>query len=193
MEREAANVSGSLVLRGVLALIFGVAAVFWPGITLLTLVYLFSAFILINGVLDLVFGITRLGTSSMSVWTRVLPLLFGIVQVGVGVYLLRHPGVGFATFILLIGFTLLIRGVFEIVEGLFEDGSAMYRVVMIVGGLLAALAGILVLFQPAAGGVAFVWILGVYALITGPLMIALAMDINRQSKELSGAKPIRVK
>ncbi len=188
MEREAANLSGSLVLRGVLALLFGVAAVFWPGLTLVTLVYLFSAFILINGVLDLVFGIVRLADADKSVLTRVLTLLFGVIQVGVGVYLLRHPGVGFATFILLIGFTLLVRGVFEVVDGLFEEGSSMYRIVMIIGGLLAALAGILILFQPAKGGVAFVWILGVYALITGPLLIALAMDINREAKAL---KPSR--
>ncbi len=191
MYQEAANLSGSLVLRGVLALLFGVAAVFWPGLTLVTLVYLFSAFILINGVMDLVFGLTRFVATDQSMLTRMLTLLFGVAQVGVGVYLLRHPSVSFATFILLVGFTLLVRGVFEVVDGLFEDGSSMYRTVMIIGGLMAAIAGVLVLFQPEKSGVAFVWILGVYALITGPLLIALAMDVNRQAAVL--AKPVRTR
>lgn len=115
-------------------------------------------------------------------------LLFGILQVGVGIYLLRHPTVSFATLVLLIGFTLIIRGVFDIVSGLFDEGSSMYKAVMIIGGILAGLAGILVLFQPAKAGVAFVWILGVYALIVGPLTIALAMDVNKTAKLASGKK-----
>lgn len=185
---DARSLSGSLALRGVLALLFGVAAVFWPGITLVTLVYLFSAFVLVNGVVDLVFGVGRLANSDLSIVSRVVMLLFGILQVGVGIYLLRHPTVSFATLVLLIGFTLIIRGVFDIVSGLFDEGSSMYKAVMIIGGILAGLAGILVLFQPAKAGVAFVWILGVYALIVGPLTIALAMDVNKTAKLASGKK-----
>lgn len=175
-----ANVSGSMVLKGILLILFGAAAVFWPGLTLLTFVYIFSALLLINGVLDLVFGIGRLvdGADQMA-WNRFLLVLFGVIQIGVGVYLLRHPAVGFTTFALLIAFVFLIRGIFEIVDGLFEEREGLYRGVMVIAGVLAALAGILMFFQPARGGIAFVWILGVYALIAGPLLIALALDMDR--------------
>lgn len=179
---EATNVSGGLMLKGLLLVLFGAAAVFWPGETILVLVYLFSALILINGVLDLVLGIGRIAGGEELALSRALPLLFGIFQVGVGIYLLRHPTVGFRTLILLIGFTLLIRGLFEIVDGLFEVGTNMYRGVMVVGGVLAALAGILMFFQPERAGIAFVWVLGVYALIVGPLLIALAFDATRLSR-----------
>jgi uncharacterized membrane protein HdeD (DUF308 family) len=179
MDTQATNLGGSLVLRGVLAILFGAAAVFWPGLTLVTLVYLFSAFVLVNGVVDLIYGIGRAASVSFSSMSRVLTLLFGALQIGVGVYLLRHPRVSFATLILLIGFTLIVRGVFEIVAGLFEEGSALFKSVMVIGGVIAAIAGVVILFQPVAGGVAFVWVLGVYALITGPMLIALALDINK--------------
>lgn len=188
MEREATNLSGSLVVRGILAIIFGVAAIFWPGLTLVTLVYLFSAFILVNGIMDLIFGVDRLISGAQAVWTRILMLLVAVLQIGVGVYLLRHPGVSFATLILLIGFTFIVRGVFEIVSGLFEKASSSYKVLTILGGILAFVAGIVVLFQPVTSGVVFVWILGVYALITGPLMIALAMDVKRNAAPTTKAK-----
>ncbi len=174
------EMSGSLVLQGVLAILFGIAAVFWPGLTLVTLVYLFSSFILITGLVDLVFGIKNLGDSQKSVFSRFGGVLLGVLQLGVGVYLLRHPHVSFATFILLIGFTLIVRGLVEIVLGLFERGnSALFKMVMIVGGLISLAVGIIVLLQPVASGVAFVWILGWYALITGPMFIALGSDARK--------------
>ncbi|HSX30322.1 MAG TPA: DUF308 domain-containing protein [Candidatus Saccharimonadales bacterium] len=181
-DAQLSHLTGGLVLRGVVAILFGIAAVFWPGITLLTLLYLFATFLLIGGVFELVYGIGRLGSAGTSVLTRVLTPLLGLLQMGVGVYLLRHPHVTFATFILLIGFILIIRGVFEVVEGLFEEGPSLYRIVMILVGLLAALAGILILFQPKAAGVAFVWILGLYALITGPMLIAAAVETHKLSR-----------
>lgn len=168
-----------LTLRGIAALLFGIAAVFWPGITLVTLVYLFSAFILVSGVIEVVHGIgaiTHRGT-----WF--LTLLLGVLQIGVGVYLLRHPLVSFATLILLIGFTLIVRGVIEGVSAFTEDASASMKTLLVIGAIISVLAGIVVLFQPAAGGVAFVWILGLYALISGPLLIAMSLDVKKLAKD----------
>lgn len=183
MDRELSNLTGGLALRGVVALLFGIAAVFWPGETLLTLLYLFAAFMLVGGIFELIYGVGKLAAPGVSVLTRVLAPLIGLLQMAVGVYLLRHPHVTFGTFILLIGFILIIRGVVEVVTALFEEGPSMSRVVMVIVGLLAVLAGILVLFQPAASGVAFVWIIGLYALIAGPLMLAAAFETNRLSRE----------
>ncbi len=188
MDRELSNMTGGLALQGVAAVLFGIAAVFWPGETLLTLLYLFAAFMLIAGIFELVYGIGRLASSGVAVLTRVVTPLVGLVQMVVGVYLLRHPHVTFRTFILLIGFVLIVRGVLEITSGLFEEGPSMFRTVMIIVGLLAVLAGILVLFQPASAGVAFVWIIGLYALIVGPLLLATAFEVNRLARGTGTAR-----
>lgn len=170
---------GTLLLRGILATLFGIAAVFWPGMTLVTLVYLFGGFILASGLVGLVTGLVAAKDTAMN---RVLVVILSLVEVGVGVYLLRHPAVSFATLILLIGFTLIIRGVFDVVGGLFESGaSATYKLLTVIGGLLAGLAGVIILFQPAAAGVAFVWLLGLYALLAGPLLIALSFDVKKHA------------
>jgi uncharacterized membrane protein HdeD (DUF308 family) len=162
-----------LTVRGIAAILFGVAAVFWPGLTLVTLVYLFSAFILVYGVVDIVHGLTQIGRGGLG---SVLTLLLGFLEIGVGVYLLRHVTVAFSTLILLIGFMLIIRGIFEIVMAFMGDQAATSRTLLIVGGGIATLAGVIVLRQPVSSGVAFVWVLGVFALITGPMLIALSID-----------------
>jgi uncharacterized membrane protein HdeD (DUF308 family) len=94
----------------------------------------------------------------------------------VGVYLYRHPLVSIATLILIIGLTLIGIALFDLFAGIFGDGTATYRTVLVLTGLLAGIAGLIMLFQPVSGGVAFVWILGIYSLITGPLLLALAFE-----------------
>ncbi len=162
----------SLVLRGVAGILFGIAAVFWPGITLVTLVYLFSIFILVNGTIDIVESIIALSRKGSWVWK----MLLGFAELGVGVYLVRHPQVTFTTLILLIGLVLIAKGVFEVIMAIMEDFSATEKTLMIIGGALAVVVGIAILLQPVSGGVAFVWVLGLYALLTGPMWIALGID-----------------
>lgn len=166
------NMWESLVLRGIAGILFGIAAVFWPGITLITLVYIFSIYILISGIIDIVESIRSISHGNSWLWK----LLIGFAEIGVGVYLVRHPNVSFATLILLVGLVLIARGVFEVVLAMLEDYSATEKTLMIIGGALAVIVGIAILMQPASGGVAFVWVLGLYALLTGPMWIALGID-----------------
>ncbi|MBX4201570.1 DUF308 domain-containing protein [Candidatus Saccharibacteria bacterium] len=165
-----------LTIRGIITTLFGLAAIFWPQETLVTLVYLFSALILISGVARLITGVSRIGHHQLGFLT----LLMGLLELGVGVYLIRHPHVTFATFILLAGFLLIVNGVFGVVGALFDKTTATERTLSLIVGAIAVLAGIVVLFQPEASGVAFVWILGLYALLTGPLMIAMSLDIRKE-------------
>src|SRR3982751_3577092 len=91
---------GALAIRGMVAIAFGIAAVFWPGVTLVTIVYLFGAYILVSGLVSLIMGLTNLGGKSDTIWSRVLVILVALVELGIGIYLLRHPLVTFATLIL---------------------------------------------------------------------------------------------
>lgn len=161
-----------MIFRGVAGILFGIAAIFWPGLTLVTLVYIFSIYILISGIAGMVDGIMAISRGGSWIWK----LLVGAAELAVGVYLVRHPNVSFATLILLIGLILIARGVFGVVLAMLEDLSATEKTLLIIGGVLGVIVGIAILLQPAAGGVAFVWVLGLYALLTGPMMIALGID-----------------
>lgn len=184
VELPASQVADALwwvsMTQAIFAVLFGIAAIFWPGETLVVLVYLFSAYVLLWGILELAHGlmsIRRRGT-----WW--LTALLGVLGLGVGVYLVRHPGVSFATLILLIGLTFVVRGVLAVVAAFLDQMSATQRALTIFVGALAVIAGIAVLLQPASGGVAFVWVLGLYALIYGVLMFVLALEARNTYLEL---------
>jgi uncharacterized membrane protein HdeD (DUF308 family) len=163
----------ALVLGGLATLVLGVAVVFWPGLTLTTLLYLFSAFVLAVGVFDVFAGLGTVGSAD----TWFLPVLLGAFELGVGVYLLRHPGVKFSTFILLIGFTLIARGIVEAVGSYFNVLTGVKsQALSYLCGLAALVAGIIILFSKESGGTSFVWLLGLYAIVVGTLQIAALSD-----------------
>jgi uncharacterized membrane protein HdeD (DUF308 family) len=152
-------------------------ALFWPGLTLVTLVYIFAAYILVSGIVDTVMGFTSIGHKD-SFW--LLTLLLGIAEVAVGVYMVRNPSVSFTVLVLVIGFTFLLRGVVEIVAAFMDkapDGAN--RTLLVIAGLLGIVAGVFTLRQPVSAGVAFVWVLGLYALVVGPMQIARATAAKR--------------
>jgi uncharacterized membrane protein HdeD (DUF308 family) len=159
----------ALVSSGVATLIFGVTIIFWPGLTLLVVLYLFSAYALINGVLNIMSALGVIGIDD----TWFLAAALGVFEVGVSVYLLRHVTVKFSTLILLIGFTLIARGVIEAVCAYFGEGAnPKVRALSYLGGLGALAAGIVVLLAKQQHGVSFVWLLGVYGIVAGTLELA---------------------
>lgn len=164
-----------LTIRGVAALLFGFAALFWPGVTLYTLVLLFSAWVLVDGVVRLISGIGHLGEHAHGL----LSMVVGFVEIGGGVYLLRHPGITLQTFLGVIGFLLIINGVIGAIASLTARETATGKMLGIMLGIVAVLAGIFMLMEPVSSGLAFTWVLGLYGLITGPMLIAMSLDLHK--------------
>jgi uncharacterized membrane protein HdeD (DUF308 family) len=164
----------SLMFRGGAAIVFGIAAVFWPGLTAEVLLYLFAAFVLMDGFLALVLGLTRL----KQINSGALLLLTGLLELAVGAFLLRNPDITFATLILVLGLSLIAMGFFNFAHAFASSKQLITtRTMHALLGVLGFVIGAVVLMQPVAGGLAFVWILGLYALIAGPIMIAMSTDI----------------
>ncbi len=157
------------VTGGVAALLFGIAAVFWPQITLLVILYLFSTYVLIAGIINVIEGISEISVTDS--WF--LTIILGLFEVGVGIYLLRHPHVVFTTLVLLIGFVLIASGIVDCIAAYISEGlSSKTRAIGYLIGLISVIAGIIVLFAKNKNGVAFVWLLGVYGIVAGTLKIA---------------------
>ena len=185
--REEAYLTGQwwvLTIQGIAAILFGIAAVFWPGLTLVSFVYLFGLYLLVAGVVAMLGGLFSISKSG----TWVLSVLLGLVMLGLGVYLLRHPATTFELLMILTGSALVVWGIVEAVVALSKGGaSATSKTLALMASVVAVLAGVLVFFQPAASGVAFVWVVGLFALINGPLWIALSLDVKRAHDELTVA------
>jgi uncharacterized membrane protein HdeD (DUF308 family) len=156
---------------GVVSILFGIVALFWPGLTVGLLVILFSIFILVWGVIGIIVSISS--TSTDKFWW--LELIFSILAIGLAVYLLRNPVVAAMIWIFSIGLTFLVRGVVDILEGLFDGNrTGGDRVLAFILGALGIVAGIITLLYPVSAGLAVVWIIGLYALLYGSLLIAFS-------------------
>ncbi len=163
-----------LIVRGIAAILFGVVAFIWPGLTGLVLVMAFGAFALIDGVFAVVTGISRLGHSSRG-WAF---LVEGLLGVGVGVAALLLPSLVAVALIYLIAAWAVITGIFEIVSAVQLRKEITNEWALGIGGLLSILFGVLVMFQPATGGLALVWILGGYAIAFGILLIVAGIRLR---------------
>lgn len=173
----------SLRLQGVAAILFGVAAMIWPGITINVLVYLFA-------VLLLVYGVVHAAVASMNIKRSgkyVLLLLVGLAEVVLGVYLLQSPDMALDTFALILAFIFIFRGVFTVVRSIRLYASTMRITQILLGAIEILIATVLFIF-PLGSIVALVWIVGLYALIAGLIMLAMAADITKTKRVKSSVR-----
>ncbi len=175
------SIVGLVVAQGVIGVLFGIAALFWPETTVRIFAVLFGAFVLVWGITVLIQSLFNM--SKWHLWW--LELIFGVLILGLGVFLVRSPEVTLAWLILMIGFTFIARGIVDVIEAFFSKDTAVKssRLLYILSGLVSFAAGVIVLLHPATTGLAFIWIVGLYAIIEGVILIVLA----KRFRELSEA------
>lgn len=176
------------VLQGVLTVLFGILALFLPGLTLVTLVYLFAIYVVIWGVLEVVRGFVQIGKVG-SWW---FSILFGIAAVGVGVYLIRNPDTLANVFLITVGGLILFRGVFDLFMAAFVLKSNDNRFLWVLSGILGIIAAIVLWRHPVTASLAFVWVMGLYSVIVGAVTIAFGFRVHSSGGELEEESPKRV-
>ncbi|OWJ56828.1 HdeD family acid-resistance protein [Paraburkholderia caledonica] len=160
-----------LILRGTVALLFGMLALFWPGLTLLLLITLFSAYAIAGGIVTIVAAI-RYRSTHGTWWVL---LLLGICSVATGVIAALVPGLTTLVLIAVIGANAIITGVLDLIAATRLHRRLRNAWMLVLTGVLAVLFGIFVLAFPGAGALALVWLIGVYALFTGALLFVLGI------------------
>lgn len=163
-----------LIVRGLAAILFGIVAFIWPALTGVALVIAFGVFALLDGVFAVVTGISRLGHASRG-WAF---LLEGLLGIGVGLAALLLPGVAAVALIYLIAAWAVTTGIFEIVSAVQLRKEITNEWALGLSGLLSIVFGVLVMIQPATGGLAVVWILGGYAIAFGLLLIVAGIRLR---------------
>lgn len=161
------------VIQALVSVLFGVLAIFWPGLTLVTLVYLLSIFVIVTGVVEVVRALTSVKSRPDTWW---MSLIVGFLTLGVGMYLARHPGLSLATFILVVGIAFIAWGAVDLIRSFFEAQSASHRVLSFIAGIAGVAVGIFTLLQPTKGGLAFVWVFGLFAFVYGISALIMAIE-----------------
>lgn len=161
-------------LRGVAAIIFGVLAFVWPDVTVTALVLLFGAYAFWDGVFAIVSALRRRTRTDQWWWT----LLEGVVGVGIGLATFFWPGVTAVVLLAFIAAWAVITGIFEIMAAIRLRKEINDEWLLFFSGVLSVLFGVLLVFQPGAGTLALIWMIGAYAIAFGVLLLVFAFRLR---------------
>jgi len=165
-----------VLLRGVLAVLFGLFALFAPGTALLALVFVFGAYALLDGITAVVAGVRHRRDEAHWVWH----LVEGAISIVAGIVAFAWPGVTALAILYLVAFWSIFTGVSEIMESfaMRRRGSPTWAWVL-VAGILGVLLGIVLLLAPGGGLLTLLWLLGIYAVVFGVIIIVWALRLRR--------------
>ncbi len=167
----------ALALRGLLAVLFGIFALIRPGMALAFLIALFGIYALLDGILALVAGYWA-AEAHLRWWPLVLSGFAGVV-VGVLTYL--RPDVTALVLLYYIGFWAIFTGVMGIVAAVRLRREIQNEWLLGISGAASVLFGLYVVAAPGAGALAVLWLIGIYALAIGILLLAFAFRLRGMS------------
>lgn len=155
-----------LALGGVISILFGLAALFWPGMTVAVLIWLFGFYVILFGVLTLI-GMFRAIGEHRTWWPSLIIGLLGIVA---GIAVFAWPGMTAVTLLYIIAFWAIFTGLAEIIGGLFEA-----HFLIMLAGVISVVFGFVLLANPLGGALALVMVIGIFAIIRGIMLLVSAV------------------
>ncbi len=164
-----------LLFRGIALFLFGFISVLWPGATIVVLAYVFAATVLFIGAIDIVNGIRMI--NSKNLWF--LRVILGIVEVAVGLYLLRAGFVVTAVIYLqTLGLILILQSIVELVASINSVQPKGFKTLSIISAVFTFIIGLFLLREPVSSGLTFVWIIGLYGIVAGSFLVAAAFSVR---------------
>jgi uncharacterized membrane protein HdeD (DUF308 family) len=171
------------LIRGLAAVLFGILALLWPGVTWVAIAILFGAYALVDGIFAIVSTI-RAAESHQIWWPFLIEGIIGILIAAITFYDVRIT-------ILALYFTIAVwaflTGIFELVAAVQLRKLIANEFWLILGGLASIAFGILMIWYPRAGALAIIWLIAFYAIIFGIIMIGLSVRLRAHAAEAAGA------
>lgn len=173
----------AIALRGVLGILFGVAALLMPVAVVLTLAWAFAFYLLLDGVFAVVAAVWA--AQHHERWGTLLAE--GLLNVIVAALVWLFP------FGAVLGFVLLVAA-WALISGGLMLGSAFIlhpthgRFWLALGGVVSMLCGVVLAVAPLAGALVLTWWLGIYAILFGISLLVLSVRLRARRSEIAGAK-----
>jgi uncharacterized membrane protein HdeD (DUF308 family) len=173
-----------LLLRGVLAILFGIAAYAWPGMTLVTLLTLFGAFALVDGIFNVFHAIS--GRKEDERWWVLL--LEGLLGIVIGVITFQAPELTATVLILYIGFWAMATGVLRIILAVRLRKEIEGEWWMALAGLAGIVFGVFMVARPGAGALAVLWLVAIWAIVGGVCLVIFSFKVKALGGKLDGVR-----
>lgn len=166
-----------VLLRGLIAIAFGLALFFWPGLSLVTFVLLFAAFAFFDGILMLLQMVT---IKDGLWWVRLLHGILALLAAAAAVF---WPGLTLLVFAYMIGFYWVFTGILQIIVGFGARKAIKGEMLLIAGGLITTIVGGILLFYPLVGIVALAQVVGIFNVAFGIILALLAVKLKMEKSK----------
>jgi uncharacterized membrane protein HdeD (DUF308 family) len=163
-----------LILRGLFAIILGLIALVWPGITVFVIVTVIGAFLLLDGLIEIWVGF--LGRGHQPGWWT--DALLGILAVVAGIAILAWPNVSALGLMIFIGASFLVYGATLVYQAIWLRAELANETLVLATGALAVLLGIGFIVVPRAGAAALGLLTGGWLVVFGVLLIAIGWKVR---------------
>ena len=168
-----------LMVRGLAAIALGICAIVWPGVTLVSLVFLFGTFSIIDGIAAIILGLR--GEADGTVWWTMV--ILGLLAIGAGVVAFAWPGLSLLVLATIIAVSAIIRGAFEIFAAITLRKELDDEWILGLSGVMSIIFGGLIMFRPGAGLIAISLLIGAYMLALGIFAIALSLRLRMMNRK----------
>ncbi len=165
----------ALVIRGLAAIAFGVLAFARPSLSLFALVILWGAYAIVDGVFAVVVAIR--GARIVPGWGWLLAE--GIVGIGAGVVTFLWPGITAVALLAVVAVWAVLTGVAEIVTAIELRRYLHGEWMLAAAGVLSIAFGAILAMRPLAGALAVTWLIGLYAILFGGLLVGFGFRLHR--------------
>ena len=173
------SLSTSLIMRGVLAVIVGITAIAWPGVTILALVILFAVYAFMNAGLEGARAFSSRGAGPV-----IGRLLLSLIDLAAGVVALAWPGPTALVLVVVVAAWAFVGGFFELFAAFASGEKAGTRAMFIIGGLVSIAFGVVVGARPDIGAVTLALLFGLYSMIFGVSGIVTGIEARSSGKHL---------
>jgi uncharacterized membrane protein HdeD (DUF308 family) len=158
-----------LLLRGILAIAFGLMAYAWPGLTIAVLVLFWGAYALVDGIFAIVAGIR-------SKWGSVI--LLGALGIAAGAVTFLWPAITALALLYLIAFWAIFAGVLQIAAAVRLRREVQGEWLWILSGIAMIILGAILVVHPGAGALSVIWLIASFAVVWGILLIVLSIRLK---------------
>ncbi len=170
-----------IALRGFIAVIFGVLALAWPGLTMEVLVLWFGIYVFLDGIFAIISSY-RAAVHHEKWW---LMLLDGVLGVFVGIYAFVAPAAMILILTILIGAWALVTGIFEMAAAFSGPWGSTGKWTLGLAGFFSVLVGALLFWNPLSGALSIVILIGAYATAFGILLIIMGFKVKNMHAEVT--------
>lgn len=173
------STSTSMIVVGVLAIIAGIVALAWPGVTVLVLVILFAVYAFSDA-----FTQGARAFSSARFGPVIGHLLLAVVDIAAGVFALAWPAPTVLVLVYVVGFWAIFGGIAEFFTAFAAGETAGTRALFLLGGLVSVAFGVVLLARPDFGALTLALLYGLFALTYGVIQIAAGSHLRSVGRDV---------